>query len=53
MRRRKGVAGMEVDRVVYLTPDRVDKTPEGEVLDVLGLDKICCRRHMLTHVDIE
>jgi DNA-directed RNA polymerase I, II, and III subunit RPABC5 len=53
VRRRKGVAGMEVDRVVYLTPDRVDKTPEGEVLDVLGLDKICCRRHMLTHVDIE
>lgn len=53
VRRRKGVAGMEVDRVVYLTPDSVDKTPEGEVLDVLGLDKICCRRHMLTHVDIE
>ena len=30
-----------------------DKTPEGEVIDLLGLNRYCCRRHMLTHVDIE
>jgi DNA-directed RNA polymerase subunit N (RpoN/RPB10) len=24
----------------------------GVVLDEMGLDRICCRRHMLTHVDI-
>jgi len=29
------------------------KTAEGEILDVLGLNNVCCRRHMLTHVDIE
>jgi len=29
------------------------KSVEGEVLDRLGLTKQCCRRHMLTHVDIE
>ena len=29
------------------------KTPEGEALDKLQLTKMCCRRHMLTHVDIE
>ena len=29
------------------------ETPEGIVLDNLGLNKPCCRRHMLTHVDIE
>ena len=29
------------------------KTPEGKVLDKLNLTKMCCRRHMLTHVDIE
>lgn len=23
-----------------------------EILDALGLDKYCCRRHMLGHVDI-
>ena len=31
----------------------IEKTPEGEILDNLGLTKPCCRRHMLTHVDIE
>jgi DNA-directed RNA polymerase subunit N (RpoN/RPB10) len=41
------------DKVVYLTKDYAAKTPEGEVLDNLGLTRICCRRHMLTHVDIE
>ena len=51
VRRRKTAAGMVVDEVVYLEPERTDKTPEGEVLDVLGLNKMCCRRHMLTHVD--
>ena len=53
VRQRKSVGGMEVDRVVYLTEGQADKTPEGQVLDVLGLNKMCCRRHMLTHVDIE
>jgi DNA-directed RNA polymerase subunit N (RpoN/RPB10) len=39
--------------VIYLTLDNIKKTPEGNCLDELGLTKICCRRHMLTHVDIE
>ena len=26
--------------------------PTKEILDKLGLKKICCRRHMLTHVDM-
>lgn len=25
---------------------------KGPILDELGLDKICCRRHMLTQVDL-
>ena len=45
--------GMQIEKVVYLTKNRVDKTPEGMVLDDLGLHNVCCRRHMLTHVDIE
>ena len=44
---------MKTEKVVYLTKDTIDKTPEGEVLDKLLLNKMCCRRHMLTHVDIE
>jgi len=29
-----------------------DNTIENEVLEELGITKICCRRHMLTHRDI-
>jgi len=53
VRRIKTAKGLSVDKVVYLTKNNVDKTPEGEVLDSLGLNNVCCRRHMLTHVDIE
>ncbi len=41
------------DAVVYLDEKTKHKSPEGQVLDNLGLNKMCCRRHMLTHVDIE
>lgn len=43
----------EIEKVIYLTKEFHDKTPEGEVLDELGMKKMCCRRHFLTHVDIE
>ena len=52
VRKIKGDKDMTVDSVIYLTQENAKKTPEGEVLDKLKLDKICCRRHMLTHVDI-
>ena len=44
---------MNVDKVIYLTTEVTDKTPEGEVLDDLNLTSLCCRRHMLTHVDLD
>ena len=53
VREKKLANQMNVEKVVYLTTEFIDKTPEGEVLDTLGLAKMCCRRHMLTHVDIE
>lgn len=53
VRRIKIAQGMKVDKVVYLTKESVEKTPEGIVLDDLGLKNVCCRRHILTHVDIE
>ena len=49
----------EIEKVRYLTHvdiskvSGIDKTPEGIVLDQLRLYKYCCRRHMLTHVDLE
>ena len=44
------VAGLSGDdrRLVF-----VALSPEGEVLDELNMTKMCCRRHFLTHVDIE
>jgi DNA-directed RNA polymerase subunit N (RpoN/RPB10) len=44
---------INIDKVIYLTKEFHEKTPEGEVLDELNLTKMCCRRHFLTHVDIE
>ena len=44
---------MDINKVVYLTKDVTDKTPEGDVLDELKLTSLCCRRHMLTHVDLD
>jgi DNA-directed RNA polymerase subunit N len=51
--KRVGSDTNDIDTVVYLTKEFHEKTPEGEVLDELNLKKMCCRRHFLTHVDIE
>lgn len=53
VQKRKISKSMDTEKVLYLTKDFIDKTPEGEVMDELKLNKYCCRRHMLTHVDIE
>ena len=53
VRKRKIDQGIDVDKVIYLTKENTDITIEGIVLNEIGLQKMCCRRHMLTHVDIE
>ena len=53
MAKRGNGESIDVDKVLYLTKEFAEKTPEGEVLDELNLTKMCCRRHLLTHVDIE
>ena len=53
VRELKRAKGDKIDKVVYLTTEHTKKTPEGHVLDELHLTKMCCRRHMLSHVDIE
>jgi len=52
VRKQKLQKGVNPDKVIYLTPSNIEKTVEGKVLDDLGLTNVCCRRHMLTHVDI-
>jgi DNA-directed RNA polymerase I, II, and III subunit RPABC5 len=53
LRKRKCLDKQKADKVIYLTGANSVKIPEGNVLDELGLKNVCCRRHMLTHVDIE
>ena len=53
VRKMKGDESITNDNVTYLTSENIKKTPEGMVLDNLRLNKMCCRRHILTHVDIE
>jgi DNA-directed RNA polymerase subunit N (RpoN/RPB10) len=52
VRRKKLTQSIDLEKVMYLTKDFHEKTIEGEVMDDLGLTKMCCRRHILTHVDI-
>ena len=53
VRKIKHQQNIDKDNVIYLDETNIQKTPEGLVLDKINLTKICCRRHMLTHVDIE
>ena len=38
--------------VIDFNSEDLQKTPEGEVLDNLGLTRYCCRKIMLTHIDL-
>ena len=46
-------ANVQIEKVVYLTKENTEKSVNGQLLDTLNLTKMCCRRHMLSHVDIE
>ena len=53
VRQKKLERGLDIEDVIYFNNNTKNKSPEGETLDLLGLTDLCCRRHMLTHVDIE
>lgn len=47
-------------KVAELQPKKDQKHPEhfdgihtGKILDDIGLDRLCCRRMMISHVDID
>jgi DNA-directed RNA polymerase subunit N (RpoN/RPB10) len=39
--------------VEYFNMDNIHKTPEANIMDELRILKVCCRRHVLTHVEPE
>tara|TARA_Y100000310_G_scaffold262963_1_gene272831 strand:- start:115 stop:369 length:255 start_codon:yes stop_codon:yes gene_type:complete len=38
--------------VIDVNADEVRKTPEGEVMDEIGLIRYCCRKTMLGHINL-
>lgn len=40
------------DSIINVNTKTAQKTPEGKILDKLGLKRYCCRRVMLSHVDL-
>ncbi len=42
----------DIEQLEYLTESNLEKSVEAQVLDRLNLTKPCCRRHMLTHIDV-
>ena len=53
VRKRKMENGQNIHKVIYFDETGSKDTPEGQVLNELKLNNVCCRRVMLTHVDVE
>ena len=52
VRKIKADKNMNIDKVIYLTEDNIEKTPEGEVLDELELNnEFAAQRKAGTSVD--
>jgi DNA-directed RNA polymerase subunit N (RpoN/RPB10) len=49
---RKQEGKSENSEMEYLTMNTT-KTAEGRALDDLGIKRMCCRRMILTHVDLQ
>lgn len=51
-KRVKELSGGKPITPFYMDGKSIPETPEGKTLDELGLKRYCCRKHMLTHVDL-
>jgi DNA-directed RNA polymerase subunit N (RpoN/RPB10) len=51
---RKKKAGQPLtDTVINLNSSQIQKTIEGQVLDELGLIRLCCRKVFLGHIEFK
>jgi DNA-directed RNA polymerase I, II, and III subunit RPABC5 len=50
--RLKELTGSNSSTPFYMDGKTVPDTVEGRALNELGLRRYCCRKHMLTHVDL-
>lgn len=40
------------DNVININAKKIEMTQSGKVMDNLGLKRLCCRRHMISHADL-
>ena len=40
------------DTIINVNAKNIQQTPEGKALDKVGLKRYCCRRAMLSHIDL-
>ncbi len=48
----KGEAASKMTTPIYIDGTVVPETKERQVFEELGIDMYCCRKHLLTHVDL-
>jgi DNA-directed RNA polymerase subunit N (RpoN/RPB10) len=41
----------DTDTILNINTDMVEKTIEGRVLDSIGCIRLCCRAHMMGHIE--
>lgn len=51
VQKRKEAGNIPLYKDVYVSGNEVQESPEKQVLDELKLKRMCCRRHILTHVE--
>ena len=49
---RKSMGMPNEDTILKVSKDKVPETPEGKALDQIGLKRYCCRRMMLSHINL-
>ena len=50
---KKELGKKQKEKITYFSEKNAKKQPEALIMDKLGLNKLCCRRHFLTHVDAQ
>lgn len=49
---RKAMGMPDEDTILKVSRDKIPETPEGKALDQIGLKRYCCRRMMLSHINL-
>lgn len=49
---RKSMGMPDEDTILKVSRDKVPETPEGKALDQVGLKRYCCRRMVLSHINL-